>query len=300
MHLPHELYGLVVSIPTLARMLAAPRGSVLQDWVRSRPELLRVPFTGYVAANRTAQTRFLRIIDHCKTVQAIGGAIEFPLEKVKDLFELHDGGDRYRITLDHPRWLLKEGLMTLSLWHDIDRIFCMSFCLSSEGGKRAAYIGGIQGRREPEMLDRYRLFTRFAAGMRPRDYLVEVFKMFCRLLDVAGIKAVTTENHYLSRWNSSQKDSPFRLRYDEIWRERGGVDGGEGFYSLPVEAGRRSDDEIPAKKRAMYRQRYAFLDSIEVQMKNALQSDQRTSGASAAVTDHALDNRGVITLLPRK
>ncbi len=94
--------------------------------------------------------------------------------------------------------------------------------------------------------------------------------------------------------------STFRLRYDEIWRERGGVDGGEGFYSLPVEAGRRSDDEIPAKKRAMYRQRYAFLDSIEVQMKNALQSDQRTSGASAAVTDHALDNRGVITLLPRK
>ena len=76
---------------------------------------------------------------------------------------------------------------------------------------------------EPNILDRYRIFTK-ATGMRPRDFLIEVFKMFCRALDVSEIRAVSNLNH-----PQRQKVSDIKLSYDQVWRERGGVYDGNGF-----------------------------------------------------------------------
>jgi uncharacterized protein VirK/YbjX len=160
--------------------------------------------------------------------------------------------------------------MIFSLWDGEHRIFTLAFCLSTQGGKRIAYIGAIQGRNETDtysrpnrvfnldILDRYRDFTKKASGMRPRDFLVEAFKMLCKILHVDEIYAVADANHPLRQSSDSVK-----LSYDEIWRERGGHDNGRGFFVLPVTATRRADDDIPAKKRAMYRKRYALMDTVE-------------------------------------
>ncbi|WP_413774718.1 DUF535 family protein [Mesorhizobium sp. AR10] len=63
-----------------------------------------------------------------------------------------------------------------------------------------------------------------------------------------------------------------------MWWERGAIDRRNGFFELPVEAGRRQGDEIPARKRAMYRRRYAMLDEIETQLCERVSGHTKAGG----------------------
>jgi uncharacterized protein VirK/YbjX len=256
----------------LTPLLLAPRGSTLHRFVKARPEVFAMVLTPYVAANWNVQTRLVRIVDHCKTVAEIGGVVSFSPEIIVDLVRLKVIDSRYRLTLDQARWLLPEGQLVMSLWDGVDRIFHLAFCLSTQNGKIIAYIGAVQGRAEivssgseTNILGRYRIFTKAASGMRPRDFLVEVFKMFCRAIGVSEIRAVSDHNY-----PGRQLISAFKLSYDAVWRERGGNYDGDGFFLLPVTASRRNDEDIPAKKRAMYRKRYSVLDAIEKDLTVAL------------------------------
>ena len=59
MHLMHELFWLAGSLPGLMQMLMAPTGSYLNRAIRSRPELLKILFASYVAANWTPQEQIV-------------------------------------------------------------------------------------------------------------------------------------------------------------------------------------------------------------------------------------------------
>jgi uncharacterized protein VirK/YbjX len=265
---------------TLRPLLFARSGSQIATFVRVRPEIWKVLLKPYIAANWNLQTRITRIVDHCETVQEIGGISDSRHDLVVDAIRLNAIDPRYRITFDQPPWLLSEGQLNISLWDDIDRIFSLAFCLSSREGQRIAYIGGIQGRREPDVLDRYREFTKAAAGMRPRDFLVEVFKMFCRSIDVVEIRAVSDSNH--SSMRSLRVANPQgvakELSYDEIWRERGGLSNDEGFFVLSPNLMRRPADQIPVKRKSLYRRRYAMLDRIELDFNAVTRFSPGTQG----------------------
>ncbi len=260
---------------TLWPMLSARPGSNLHRLIKARPEVFKVVLTSYVAANWDVRTRIERLLDHYRTVAEIGGVVDFPPDILVDIVPLTVINPRYRITLDQARWLLHEGSLTMSLCDGIDRVFHLSFNLSTENGKRIAYIGSLQGRAEIDMynykidiLDRYRAFTKAASGMRPRDFLVEVFRLFCKALGVVEIRAVSDINHPQRRLFSD-----VHLSYDQIWVERGGASAGNGFFILPAVAKRRSGKEIPSKKRKMYAKRYAMLDAVEAQLVTVLNSD---------------------------
>jgi uncharacterized protein VirK/YbjX len=257
--------------PALMPLLFAPRGSNLRRLITARPEIVGIVLTRYIASNWDTATRIARLIDHHKTVAQIGGVVDFSPDIIIDIVPSIAIDPRYRITLDQARWLLREGSLVLSLWDGIDRIFHLGFCLSTEGGKRVAYIGSMQGRRDIELdevkfdlLGHYRQFTK-TAGMRPRDFLVEVFRIFCRLVDVTEIRAVSDENH------PQRKLVPdVKLSYDEIWSERGGSRAAGEFFILPVVASRRSNDDIPAKRRSQYARRYSMLDAVETELAEVL------------------------------
>jgi uncharacterized protein VirK/YbjX len=258
-------------------MLLAPRDSNLRRLVKAYPEILGIVLTKYVAANWDTSTRVARLVNHHRTVAQIGGVIDFAPGNLVELIELAPIDLRYRITLDQPRWLLREGSLIISLWDGVDRIFHLGFCLSTENGERVCYIGSLQGRSETDIhnytidiLNRYRLFTKAACGMRPRDFLVEVLKMFCRALDINEIRAVSDFNRPPRRIITDVK-----LPYDEIWIERGGKRGDNGFFILPVTAGRRDVTDVAAKKRALYVKRYSMLDVVEAKLIAALSSSRK-------------------------
>lgn len=240
----------------------------------------------FLAANWDAPTKIRRLLDHNDTVAKIGGILDTPPDMVADLIELKSIGPAYRITLDHPRWLLREGQLALSLWDGIDRIFSLSFSLSTQDSQRVAFVGGIQGRRqvagETNILERYKLFTKAAFGVRPRDFLVEVFRLFCQEIGVTKIFAVADENHP----TGSLQDN-IKLSYNEIWQERGGVDNGDGFFLLPLNPDRRSEEDIPAKKRAMYRKRLAMFAEIKTHLADRLSGENSPAPTIAASSDTA-------------
>lgn len=267
----------------LLPLLAARPGTALNSYVRARPEIMEMVHGPFLAADWDAATKIGRIINHLETVSELPGIVDMPPDTVVDLIDPHAIGFDYRITLDQARWLLREGQLVLSLWDGIDRIFSLSFSLSTQGGRRVAYIGGIQGRHqvagEPDILDRYRLFTKAAFGSRPRDFLVEVFRLFCQAIGVTEIFAVADANH------PTRKDKKsVGMSYDEIWQERGAVYNNDGFYRLPVTLERRSEEEIPAKKRALYRKRFALFDRIEENLKGRFHNG-RVAASKPAVPE---------------
>jgi len=261
-------------LPALMPLLLARRGSNLRRLVNTRPEIFRIVLTSYMAAGWNTRTRITRLIDHYNTAAKIGGLVDAPPDLLVDVIHLAPIDMRYRITLDQPHWLMREGPLVMGLFDGVHRIFHLGFCLATENGRRVAYIGSVQGRREVDrynikldILDHYRIFTKAAEGMRPRDFLVEAFKMFCRSIGVDEIRAVADANH-----PQRQTVGDVKLSYDEIWIERGGELAADGFFVLPVAAGRRDDKDIPAKKRAMYARRYAILDAIETDLAAALKA----------------------------
>lgn len=255
-----------------ALILFTPHGARLRRLVQTRPEIIQMVLAPYLALNWDVRTRFARMADHCNSVALLGGPLDFSANEEVKLLRLTQVDPRYSITLDQARWLVREGQLIFSLWSDNDRIFHISFCISTQGGRRIAYIGALQGRNEVDqfghtldVLQIYRDFTESSNGMRPRDFIVELFKMFCRTLDISEIFAVSDENH-----PGRQKFDEVKLSYNEVWRERGGISAGNGFFTLPVVANRRPLESIPGKKRAMYRSRYAMLESIEQDLRQAL------------------------------
>ena len=59
--------------------------------------------------------------------------------------------------------------------------------------------------------------------------------------------------------------------YDEIWLEHGGIsEANSGFYHLPSRIVKRSYEEIPVNKRALYRRRYQFLDDLQLKIRMLL------------------------------
>jgi len=258
-------------LPALMPMLTARPGSNLHRLLKARPELRGIVLSSFVALNWDARTRLARLINHCRTVDEIGGVIDFPPDVIVDLVSLESIDQRYRMTLDQAYWLVREGPVVLTLWDGRERVFHLGFCLATENGKRIAYVGLIQGRKSDEkinILECYRHFTKAAAGMRPRDFMVEVFKMLCRAIGVSEIRAVSEKNH-----PQRQLFGDVTLGYDDIWRERGGRDTGGGFFVLSVENGRRHAEDIPADKRAMYARRYSMLDAVEAELASALRSN---------------------------
>jgi uncharacterized protein VirK/YbjX len=151
----------------------------------------------------------------------------------------------------------------------------LSFCFASEGSRRIVYVGGIQGVRQTNILDRYRSFTRSASGMRPRDFLIEVFRTFCRVLNVTEIRAVSSANHITNSQGfteATEINDDIKLSYDEVWKARGGVYDGKSFFVLATDVRRRPIQELPAKKRPIYRKRYLMLDQVDAQLVHVMRS----------------------------
>lgn len=254
---------------SLRVLYEAPSGGALARCVAARPEIWSMVLAPFVAAHWPPRERFERIVDHCESVERLGPLLDLPADSYVDLLTLEEIGPEFRLVLDQPRWLLRDGLSALSLWEGRDRLFSISFCLSSRNGCLTAYVGGLQGRREDGVVDRYRDFTKRAHGMRPADMITELFRMFCQSLGVRRILAVSEAiRHQQSAYcrRTIGESAASTLSYDDHWRGRGATLASDGFFDLPVTPVRRSEQSILPKKRSMYRRRYACLDLIATRL----------------------------------
>ncbi len=248
--------------------LNAVEGSLINKLILQRPETVGAIVWPYQCHTWDAHFRLSRIQEHYNVVEHFLPKIDFPTDGALKLLALDDVYKDLHVVLDQPIWFMREGQLVMNLFLGNLRIFSLAFSFARESGKVVAYVGAMQGRNIDGLLDTYQEITKALYGMRPRDFLFELFRVFSRAVGISKIYAVSnsSRHHRGAYFGSKAKKAQFTLNYDTIWLERGGILESPDFYVFSVRHRRKSLEEIPSKKRSMYRRRYEFLDVIELRM----------------------------------
>ena len=248
--------------------ISSPIGELLAEW----PETAGILLWPYQCAAWDSETRVDRMAEHLDAVRKIPGLKLQPDEKMV-LADLSSFSPGTFLILDRAPWLSREGHLTLSLFKDDFRAFTLSFSLSGFPDTEL-FIGGLQGRHTDEILAMYRDLTKDFEGMRPRDFILEMLRMFANKIGVRRIYAVADSSKIFTHKYFADKGGS-GLAYDDVWTERGGQRVASTHFELPLGGHRRPIEEIPAKKRSMYRRRHAMLDQIEEMLPSDLTKAER-------------------------
>ena len=250
-------------------IISAPLGTLLGRMADERPEILAFIRAPYFSSGWSADERLTRFAAHVATLEA-HRPLDFPVAQSINLMPLTAIADTMHVVIDKPMWFHREGVLAINLFDGNTRLFTLVFAFELTATGLRALIGGIQGRNLPDILDRYRVLTKDAHGIRPRDLLIEIFRMLCARVEVTEIHAISDRGrHNRHPYFGGDVMRALPLNYDEIWLDRSGTAIDQWFFDLPLHGERRADTDIAPKKRSMYRQRYAMLDALEMQMAEA-------------------------------
>ncbi|MDO8413348.1 MAG: DUF535 family protein [Gallionellaceae bacterium] len=248
--------------------------SPLQHAMQQRPEIVGAAMWPYICSSWSAKMALHQIEDHFKAIETMGRMFDFPVNRALLLLELGDLSPDLQVALDQPKWFMREGLFVINLFVSDIRIYSLAFSFAFESGRIAAYIGAVQGVDTAGILDDYKNLTKALQGMRPRDFLVEVFRIFCRCAGIARILAVNdSRRQHRSSYFGADKSRGLFVDYNDIWIERGGLPYNEDFFVLALETPMKNLEDVPSKKRAMYRRRYELLQLIEERMQDVLKNN---------------------------
>lgn len=258
----------------LRPIINAPPGGALAKAIKARPETVGAVLWPYQCSAWDVRTRLCRIRGHYDAVDATDQVLSFPANATLNLLDLAEIEQGLRVTIDQPKWLMREGQLAISLFMVATRIYSLAFSLFQEAdGRLVAVVGAIQGCgcELDDARGEYRRLTKAAHGMRPRDLLFEAFRMFCAEMGVNDIVAVADEyRHHRHRYFANEPNK-CSADYNEIWADRGGIRTNAMFYRFDPYRKQRPLAEIRPNKRAMYRRRYRMLDSLNEQLsKNVL------------------------------
>jgi len=249
----------------------------LPESVLSRPEMIGAVEWPYLHKDWPVPRRFEAIRAHYAEVVSIAW-MRIGIQDTRTLSELDDIAPGLRIVLDRPHWFLREGELTLNLFLQEERVYSLSFSLARVNGERTAYIGGLQGRNLDEIESVYRDMTKKLHGARPRDFLFSAFQIACQAAGVTRVLGVSDAcRHHRHPYFGAKAIVTPGASYDEVWRDRGGKEAVGGFFELPTELHLRAVEEIPSRKRSMYRRRYALYDRMRADI-------ARIAGATRGMT----------------
>ena len=200
-----------------------------------------------------------------------------------DLVTLGTLPDTTRITLGLNRLTFHEGLWALDLTRaDGLRLFTISFGWTDQETLMLACVQGPP--RDMDGLDCVRQLTDAAHGLRPAHLLMFMLRACARRWNVRQMIGVDEAHQVKGRWNHRAKERHFD--YAAFWADAAGVPGQDGNWRLPVDVPTRPIEEVASKRRAMYRRRYAMLDSLLASVADALASPGRA--LAPETPDHGL------------
>lgn len=128
----------------------------------------------------------------------------------------------------------------------------------------ALLIAVVQGPNFEGSKEIVKQLTKACHGLRPAYLMVEVMKGLTQILGYHKLFGIPQKYQNKSRLVQSKR---YVVDYDAIFSEAGGSQ--NDYWILPLESDRNLDD-IPSKKRSMYRKRFAMLDSLFESMRQAV------------------------------
>jgi uncharacterized protein len=170
-----------------------------------------------------------------------------------------------RLVLEKAPWFLREGEMVLSIFVADERVYSVAFTLGMEAGQPMVYVGALQGRNLDNVMEIYRNMTHALHGMRPRDFLLAALKLLSAAIGNPTIWGVSSEyRQHNGRYFAGSHQEKLVADYDEVWTEQGGTVIGNGFSELSATIHYKDISEIPTRKRANYKRRYAMLEKLTI------------------------------------
>nr|WP_252088989.1 DUF535 family protein [Pseudomonas sp. MWU13-3659] len=223
----------------------------------------------YISKDWDAQERFDALASHYEVVtRHFPALVLLGREERLALCDLSRYSPACSLLLDRAIWFKREGELVLNLFQGDLRVASLAFTLRRTDNVLNLFIGAVQGIHKgidsETSLNIYRDLTKDFEGLRPRSLLIEVVKCIARTLGAVHIYAVgDAHRHHRHAYFGAEKAHDLAANYDVIWEEHGATPSTrEDFFSLPLAAAQRSPDDIPPKKRAMYRRRQALLDDV--------------------------------------
>lgn len=234
------------------------------------PRIRQFLYRKYVNRFWRAAQRMDAIEEHYRLVRTHASVLNLAPDEFIDLVKLDVLQNNFRVVLDRPHWMTREGEMGVSLFLGLDRVYTAMFLLRGTPADMKLIIGCVQGKSLDTGSNLYKELTKALHGMRPRDFLLNLVTIITEELGCRELLGISDKAHFSKHWYSRAFK---HAAYDTIWEEHGGVKtADQQFFSLPVKIIKRADSDITAKKRALYRRRYQFLDELKVLLRRAMLS----------------------------
>ena len=162
----------------------------------------------------------------------------------------------------------KEGLASIVLQlADNTPVYQIMFWISEE----KMFIGAMQGPNVENSKDLIKVLTKKCHAYRTKNLILYATQAVARALNLKKILAVTNYGYYAN--NHIRRDRKLKTSFSDFWEECGGIPTEDKrFFELPLMENRKSDEEIPTRKRAVYRRRFIMLDEIDTAVFENLQA----------------------------
>ncbi len=165
----------------------------------------------------------------------------------------------------------KEGLLALDMRLDEQHLYQIMFWFNkNKENEDSLWIGAMQGPNTDNAKDVIKETTKLAHRYRTKNLILYMIMAVARNFGCKHIYAVSNEGYYAN--NHVRKDRKLKTNFGAFWEEPGGhVTDDPRFYELPLKEPRKTMDEVPTRKRAVYRKRFSFQDDVDAQIKSHIE-----------------------------
>ena len=113
--------------------------------------------------------------------------------------------------------------------------------------------------------------TKVCHGYRTKNLILYMLQAMASAMGIKKIYAVSNYGYYAN--NHVRADRKLKTNFGDFWLEAGGKETeDERFYELPLVEPRKTMEEVPTRKRAVYRRRFAFLDEVDAEIEQAVKN----------------------------
>lgn len=169
----------------------------------------------------------------------------------------------------------KEGLLAVNMYVNDIPLYQIIFWLDvDKTGEDSMWIGAMQGPNVEDAVEMIKDITKRAHRYRTKNLILYMTMAVARSFGCKHIYAVSNEGYYAM--NHVRRNRKLKTDFGAFWEEPGGHKTNDPrFYEIPLVEPRKTMEEVPTRKRAVYRKRFAFQDDVDAQIKMNMQKIMR-------------------------
>ena len=225
-------------------------------------------------AGSTVSTRIDLIREHYSFLEKqlnTADFIDLGLNQEREIWRSSESDIDWRSYLKFEPGQRKEGLLSVMMDVDDTHLYQIIFWIEQRDGQPTLVIGAMQGPNTEDAQDFVREMTKRAHRFRTKNLILYMTQAVARALGVQRIFAVSNAGYYAN--NHVRMDRKLKTDFGAFWEEAGGWQTEDKrFYELPLTLPRKTMEEVPTRKRAVYRRRFAFLDEVDAQIAERVQA----------------------------